>query len=94
MGKLVLFFVLISLTHSEMRSNIVKNQQAEEVKEFAYWDAFSQVFIKTADYWEAESAALEAESIAESRTGVDTWLEENYDNLEEMKKKDQSIEHS
>jgi hypothetical protein len=96
MEKLVLFFVLASLGFSEMRSNIVENQ-AEEVREFAYWEAFSQVFNKTADYWKAESAALSAESIATNRTGVESWLEENSDNIKDIKdvkKKDQCTTHS
>jgi len=87
MGKLVLFIVLASLTQSEMRPNIVDNQ-AEEVREYVYWDAFSKVFNQTADYWKAESAALEAESIAKSQTGVDSWLEENSNNLKGVKLKD------
>ena len=93
MGKLVLFIVLASLTQSEMRPNIV-DDQAEEVREYVYWDAFSKVFNQTADYWKAESAALEAESIAESQTGVDSWLEENSNNLEEVEIKDQCVSDS
>lgn len=93
MGKLVLFFVLASLTQSKMISNSAENQ-SEEVREYVYWDTFSEVFNKTADYWEAESAALEAESIAEGKTGVDTWLEENSDNIKDIKVKDQRISQS
>lgn len=80
MGKLVLFFLLASLTQSEMRSNCA-NDQAEEVREFVYWNAFSEAYNVTADFWAAESAALEAESIAEDRTDIENWLSENDDNL-------------
>jgi hypothetical protein len=90
MGKLMLFFALVTLTQSEMRSSSTENQ-AEEIREYVYWDAFSSVFNKTADYWKAESAALEAESIAASKTGVDTWLEKNADNLSDIKNDDQCI---
>lgn len=95
MGKLVLFFVLASLTQSEMKSNTVKSQ-AEEVREYVYWDAFSKVFNKTADFWKAESAALEAESIAINKTDVDNWLEDNSDNFKEIEieNKNQCITHS
>jgi hypothetical protein len=90
MGKLVLFFVLASFTHSEVKPNVVSDQ-AEEVREFVYWDAFSKVFNQTADFWKAESAALEAESIATSKTGVDSWLAENSNNINEVKVKDQCV---
>lgn len=93
MGKLVLFFVLATLTQNEMRSNSAENQ-TEKLREYVYWDAFSEVFNKTADYWKAESAALEAESIAEGKTGVDTWLEENSDKVKDIKVKDQCISES
>jgi len=93
MGKLVLFFVLATLTQNEMRSNPAENE-AKEVREYVYWDAFSEVFHKTADYWKAESAALEAESIATSKTGVDEWLEENSDKVKDVKVTDQSLTES
>lgn len=90
MEKLVLFFVLAALTQNEMRSNPAE-EQAEEVKEYVYWNAFSEVFNKTADYRKAESAALEAESIAAGKTDVDTWLKENSNKIKDIKVEDQCI---
>jgi hypothetical protein len=80
MGKLVLLFILANLAQNHLNFENTSNQ-AEEVREFAYWNTFSETFEKTADFWEAESAALEAESIAEDRTGVEEWLADNKNNI-------------
>jgi len=93
MGKLVLLFVLASLTQSEMKLNSAENQ-SEEVREYVYWNTFSKVFNKTADYWKAESAALEAESIAAGKTGVDSWLKENSNKIKYIKVEDQCLSQS
>jgi hypothetical protein len=86
MGKLVLLFILANMAQNQMSSDVNINQ-AEEVREYAYWDNFSETFEKTADFWKAESAALEAESIASDRTGLDEWLSENKNNIFELESK-------
>lgn len=80
MGKLIIFFLLVSLTQNEIISNKA-NAETDEVSTYEYWSTFSETFEETADYWQAESAALEAESIAEDRINVKEWLAENKDNL-------------
>jgi hypothetical protein len=88
MGKLVIFYLLVSLAQNEIVSNQAK-AQTDDVSTYEYWSTFSETFEKTADYWEAESAALEAESKATDRTNVKEWLEDNKSNLEKKKSKTQ-----
>ncbi len=83
MGKLVLLFILANLAQNHLSFENT-NDQAEEVREFEYWDTFSETFEKTADYWEAESSALEAESIAKDRTGIEEWMTENKNNINKI----------
>jgi hypothetical protein len=82
MGKLILLFILANLTQNQLNSETKDDQ--EEVKSFAYWNTFSETFEKTADFWQAESAALEAEEIAEERTGVEEWLSKNKNNIHQI----------
>jgi len=84
MGKLVIFYLLVSLAQNEIVSTQAKTQ-TEDVSTYEYWSTFSETFEKTADYWEAESAGLEAESKADSRTGVEEWLADNKNNIYELK---------
>lgn len=83
MEKLIILFILASLSQNQINSNDADNQ-AEEVQEFVYWEAFSETFDKTADYWKAESEALKAENIAEERTGIEEWLSQNEDITSEL----------
>lgn len=75
MYKIVLIFALGLISHFNVTTteNHVE-PEALELQEWAYWDAFSNTFNETADYWQAESAALEAEKIAEERTNIDQFL--------------------
>ena len=77
MYKIVLIFAigLISQINVTTTENHVE-PEALELHEWAYWDAFSNTFNETADYWKAESAALEAEKIAEERTDIEQFLNE------------------
>lgn len=88
MGKLIIFFLLVSLTQNEIISSKV-NPQIDDVAKYEYWSTFSETFDKTADFWKAESKALEAESIAEDRTGVKEWLVDNKNKLIEKESKKQ-----
>jgi len=75
MGKLVIFFLLVNLAQNE--ANTTKNtDQVNDLKEYVYWNTFSKIYEKTANFWQAESEALEAESIADDRTGIEEWLAE------------------
>ena len=77
MYKAVLLFILSLLsTSTETTTTPNHDSETKELREWVYWDAFSNTFNDTADYWKAESAALEAEMIAENRTGVEKFLEE------------------
>jgi len=93
MGKLIIFFLLAGLTQHEIilnHSNSEKdesNSKKDEVSTYEYWSTFSETFEETADYSEAESAALEAESIAKDRTNLKEWLAENKDNLSQVESK-------
>jgi hypothetical protein len=77
MYKIVLIFALglISQFNVDNAKNNVE-PEALELQEWAYWDAFSNTFNETADYWKAESAGLEAEKIAEERTNIDEFLKD------------------
>ena len=75
MYKLVLIFALALISQNAVTSDNVEPDTAE-LKEWVYWDAFSQTFNETADYWKAESAALEAQEFADDRTDVDQFLRE------------------
>ena len=87
MEKLIILFLIANLSQNQINSNEAENQD-KAVQEFVYWDTFSKTFDKTADYWKAESEALEAESISEDRTGIEEWLEQNQ-NQPESTQKDQ-----
>ena len=77
MYKLVLIFALGLISHNNVTNNNVNVEpETAELREWAYWDAFSNTFNETADYWEAESAALEAEKVASERTDIDVFLKE------------------
>lgn len=86
MYKLVLIFAISLMTQNEILPNTV-DSETEELCEWVYWDAFSQTFNETSDFWKAESAALEAESIAKDRTEVEEWLDE-IEKKEEKSSKD------
>ena len=73
MYKVILIFAFGLLSYNnEPLSSVVP--ESEEVHEWEYWNAFSNTFNETADYWEAESAALEAERVAEERIDVEEFL--------------------
>ena len=73
MYKVILIFALGLLSYNtEIEPNL--EPEAKELREWEYWNAFSNTFNETADYWEAESAALEAERLAEERTDVEDFL--------------------
>jgi len=76
MYKIVLIFALGLITQYNVTSDKNVEPEALELREWAYWNAFSSTFNETADYWKAESAALEAEKIAEERTNIDQFLKE------------------
>ena len=73
MYKVVLIFALGLLSYNNLDITNVE-PETEALQEWAYWNAFSQTFNETADYWKAESAALEAEKIAEDRTEIEEFL--------------------
>jgi len=73
MYKLVLILVLSALTQSEAFSNH-NTSEAEELQDWVYWNAFSETFNQTADFWKSESAALEAESKAKDIVESEEWL--------------------
>jgi len=77
MYKIVLIFAIGLITQFNATTT-EKNVEPEalELKEWAYWDAFSNTFNETADYWKAESAALEAEKIADERTNIEQFLKD------------------
>lgn len=80
MYKLVLLFVILFATQNDVNANTKENpkeKENEELCDWEYWNAFSQTFNQTADYKEAESAALEAKSEAKDKTGLEEWLKEN-----------------
>jgi hypothetical protein len=78
MYKLVLILIVLFATHTNINANpSEKPSDINEISQWEYWNAFSQNFNKTGNYWEAESAALEAEETAENRTGLQEWLELN-----------------
>ena len=72
---LILLFAVVSFNNTDAMPK-EKTLEKEEICQWEYWNAFSNTFNKTADFWASESAALEAEEIAEERTGVEEWLEE------------------
>lgn len=77
MYKIVLIFAVGLISQFNVTTT-EKNVEPEalELSEWAYWDAFSNTFNETADYWKAESAGLEAEKIAEERTNIDQFLKD------------------
>jgi len=83
MTKLILMLMIANLTQNSMNFDH-EDQQTEEVIEFVYWDTFSKTFKETGDYWEAESAALEAENRVKDRINVEEWLADNEDNLSKL----------
>jgi hypothetical protein len=76
MYKIVLIFALGLISHFNVNTDNKIEPEALELREWVYWNAFSNTFNETADYWKAESAALEAEKIAEERTNIDEFLKE------------------
>jgi len=74
MFKLVLILVLGLLSYNTDTTST--EPETEDLHEWAYWNAFSETFNETADYWKAESAAMEAERIAEDRTGIAEFLKD------------------
>ena len=81
MYKLILILIVLFASHTNINANSSeKPSESEELCEWEYWNAFSQTFNKTDNYWEAESAALEAEEEAKNRTGVKEWLKESNTN--------------
>jgi hypothetical protein len=75
MYKVVLIFALGLLSYSNVTSPTIE-PETEALHEWAYWNAFSKTFNETSDYWKAESAALEAEKLAEDSTGIAEFLED------------------
>ena len=84
MYKLVLIFALGLISYYNVNTDN-SEIESKELKEWVYWDAFSNKFNETADYWQAESAALEAEKIATERTDIEDFLKE-IERKEEVKK--------
>ena len=82
MYNIILIFAIGVLTQNEVLSNTNNDCESKDLKEWVYWNAFSQTFNKTADYWKAESAALEAEDKANETIETEEWLAE----IEETKK--------
>ena len=74
MYKVVLIFALGLLSYNKTTPTNPESE-TNEIHQWVYWDAFSNTFNETADYWEAESAALEAEKLAEDRTDIKEFLE-------------------
>ena len=84
MYKVVLILTLGLLSFNNVTSTSPELEpETEELREWVYWNAFSNTFNETADYWEAESAALEAERVAEERTDIEEFLHDV--NLKEAK---------
>jgi len=84
MYKLILILIITLLSNYQLdaKSTPAEIENKEEIVKWEYWNAFSEEFNKTADFWEAESAALEAEDTAKERLYVDKWLKEfGQDNL-------------
>jgi hypothetical protein len=72
---LIIIFAVVSYYDTDAMPK-EKPLEKEEICQWEYWNAFSKTFNKTADFWASESAALEAEEMAEERTGIEEWLEE------------------
>ncbi|RRO22136.1 hypothetical protein [Flavobacteriaceae bacterium 14752] len=90
MYKLVLIFAFsVVITQNEILSDNVKTE-TEELQEWVYWNAFSKTFNETADFWKAESAALEAESKANEIVEAEEWLAK-IENKESIKKQNQQL---
>lgn len=88
MYKLVLILILAVISYSNTDAMPKeKPLEKEQVCQWEYWNAFSITFNETANYWAAESAALEAEHIANERTGVEEWLDEYASNQKQEKSK-------
>ncbi|NBC56743.1 MAG: hypothetical protein GVY05_00425 [Bacteroidetes bacterium] len=81
MYNIILIFAIGVMTQNEILSN-TNDTETKDLKEWVYWNAFSQTFNKTADYWQAESAALEAEDKASDVVEAEEWLAE----IEDVKK--------
>lgn len=64
------------MSQNQLDTNRNVEPEVADLKEWVYWDAFSNTFNETGDYWKAESAALEAERVAEERTEIDEFLME------------------
>ena len=73
MYKVVLILALGLFSYDNPTSTDIQ-PETQELCNWVYWDAFSHTFNKTANYWKAESAALEAEKLADSRTGTEEFL--------------------
>jgi len=73
MYKVVLIFVLGLLSYNNVNTTNAE-PETEQLHEWAYWNAFSKTFNETADYWKAESAALEAEKLSKDRTNIEAFL--------------------
>ncbi len=73
MIKIALIFALGVLPFNNVNIEHPKTE-TKNLSEWVYWDAFSNTFNETADYWQAESAALEAQNLAEERTDIDEFL--------------------
>ncbi len=78
MYKLVLILIVLFTSQNNLNANSSHEpSETDELCQWEYWNAFSESFNKTADFWEAESAALEAEELAEDRTEVEEWLKKH-----------------
>lgn len=86
MYKIILIFAIGVLTQNEILSKTSKTE-SEELQEWVYWNAFSQTFNETADYWKAESAALKAEDEVRDIVDSDKWLAKTED-IEKSRSKD------
>ncbi|MBS3738076.1 hypothetical protein [Mesohalobacter halotolerans] len=75
MYNIILIFAIGVMSQNEILSN-TNDTETKDLKEWVYWNAFSQTFNKTADYWQAESAALEAEDNASDVVEAEEWLAE------------------
>jgi hypothetical protein len=76
MFKLVLIFAIGVMSHNQVEAKVNVEPETKDLKEWVYWNAFSKTFNETADFWKAESAALEAEKLAEERTNVEQFLKD------------------
>lgn len=74
MFKLVLIFAIGAMSYNQVEAKVNVEPETQDLKEWVYWDAFSNTFNETADFWKAESAALEAQRMAEERTDIDKFL--------------------